>query len=118
MSSDHLENSPRPSAVEFTIKQPTIFLDLALAPKGTPVPDGVGLPDRQALEQVLIEKALNPFLTEIAAELKAEQHDDAGEAEQQAGPSAQAWPLAAVSDGGEDADQDRGGRYQNSRKRR
>ncbi len=50
-----------------TIRQPTIFLDLALAPKGTPAPDAP-LPDRQVLEQTLIEKALNPFLAEVAAE--------------------------------------------------
>jgi hypothetical protein len=50
-----------------TIKQPTIFLDLALAPKGTPVPEAP-LPDCQTLEQALIEKALNRFLAEVAAE--------------------------------------------------
>src|SRR5262249_8036522 len=50
-----------------TIKQPTIFLDLALAPRGPAVPD-TPLPDRQVLEQALIEKALNPFLAEVAAE--------------------------------------------------
>jgi hypothetical protein len=55
------------SAVSLSIKQPTIFLALALAPKCTPVP-GVPLPDRQTLEQALIEKALNPFLAEVAAE--------------------------------------------------
>jgi hypothetical protein len=49
------------------VKQPTIFLDLALAPRDTAVPD-VPLPDRQLLEQALIEKALNPYLAEIAAE--------------------------------------------------
>jgi superfamily II DNA or RNA helicase len=51
-----------------TIKQPTIFLDLALAPKGTSAPDVGGLPARQQLEQALIERALNPFLAEVAAE--------------------------------------------------
>jgi len=51
-----------------TIKQPTIFLDLAPATKGTLVPDSNGLPDRQATEQTLIEKALNPFRDEITAE--------------------------------------------------
>src|SRR5262249_58522328 len=50
-----------------TIKQPTVFLELALAPKGTLVPDAP-LPDRQTLEQALIEKVLNPFLAEVAAE--------------------------------------------------
>jgi superfamily II DNA or RNA helicase len=51
-----------------TIKQPTIFLDLAPATKGTVVPDCSGLPDRHATEQTLIEKALNPFRNEITAE--------------------------------------------------
>jgi hypothetical protein len=45
-----------------SIKQPNIFLDLALAPKDTPVPSSDGPPDRIATEQVLILKALNPFL--------------------------------------------------------
>src|SRR5262249_42811059 len=51
-----------------TVKQPTIFLDLALAPKGAPAPDAAGPPDRQVLEQALVEGALNPFLVEVAAE--------------------------------------------------
>jgi len=55
-----------------SIKQPTIFLDLALASKGTPVLDGDNLPDRQSAEQTLIEKALNPFLTDVAAERERE----------------------------------------------
>jgi uncharacterized protein DUF3883 len=51
-----------------TIRQPTIFLDLALAPKGTAVPGGESLPDRQATEQALIEQALSALLIEVAAE--------------------------------------------------
>ncbi len=52
-----------------TIRQPTIFLDLALAPKGTPTPDDtVYLPDRQAAESFLVTTALNPFLAEVAAQ--------------------------------------------------
>jgi hypothetical protein len=47
-----------------TIRQPTIFLDLALAPKGTTVPDGEGLADRQVTEHALIEQALGSFLAE------------------------------------------------------
>jgi superfamily II DNA or RNA helicase len=46
----------------FSIKQPTIFLDLTLAPKGTHAPEGDNLPDRSSTEQFLIEKALNPLL--------------------------------------------------------
>ena len=55
-----------------SVRQPTIFLDLALAPKGTAAPEGASLPDRQATEQILIEKALNPFLCGTAAERKRE----------------------------------------------
>jgi superfamily II DNA or RNA helicase len=55
-----------------SVRQPTIFLDLALAPKGTAAPEGAGLPDRQATEQILIEKALNPFLCGTAVERKRE----------------------------------------------
>jgi superfamily II DNA or RNA helicase len=51
-----------------TIRQPTIFLDLALAPKDTNVPDGNGLPDRAAAERFLVTTALNPFLAEVAAQ--------------------------------------------------
>jgi hypothetical protein len=50
-----------------SIKQPTIFFDLALAPKGTAAPNLDGLPDRQATELALIEKALMPFLEEVSA---------------------------------------------------
>ncbi|MBW2149879.1 MAG: DUF3883 domain-containing protein, partial [Deltaproteobacteria bacterium] len=55
-----------------SVRQPTIFLDLALAPKGTAAPEGIGLPERQATEQTLIEKALNPFLSSTAAERERE----------------------------------------------
>jgi len=51
-----------------SIRQPTIFLDLALTPKNTKVPDGTGLPDRAAAEQFLVSSALNPFLSEVAAQ--------------------------------------------------
>ena len=51
-----------------TIRQPTIFLDLALAPKETNIPDGDGLPDRTAAERFLVTTALNPFLAEVAAQ--------------------------------------------------
>jgi superfamily II DNA or RNA helicase len=53
------------------IKQPTIFLDLCVAPKGASTPDGE-LPDRAALEQTLLELALRPFLDEVARERKRE----------------------------------------------
>ena len=51
-----------------TIRQPTIFLDLALAPKGTAVPSGESLPDRHATEEALIEQALGSLLSEVAGE--------------------------------------------------
>lgn len=50
-----------------SVKQPTIFLDLTLAPQGTP-PPVTTTPDRQTTEQVLIETALNSFLAEVTAE--------------------------------------------------
>jgi hypothetical protein len=56
------------------VKQPTIFLDLALAPKGASVPDDAGLPDREAAERALIEDkdGLNAFLAKVAAEREHE----------------------------------------------
>ncbi len=51
-----------------SVKQPTVFLDLALAPKAASTPENDSLPDLTAAERVLIEKALNPLLTEVAAE--------------------------------------------------
>ena len=51
-----------------TIRQPTVLAELALAPAGTPVPSDSRMPDRARVEQSLVEKALNPFLAEIAAQ--------------------------------------------------
>lgn len=51
-----------------SIRQPTIFLDLALAPQGTAVPDDSGLPGRDRVEQVLVEQALQPFLNVMSAQ--------------------------------------------------
>jgi len=51
-----------------TIRQPTIFLDLALASKDAHAPDGTGLPDADAAERFLVTAALNPFLAEVAAQ--------------------------------------------------
>jgi superfamily II DNA or RNA helicase len=51
-----------------TVRQPTLFLDLALAPNGTRVSDGGGLPGRERVEHALIEQALEPFLAEIRSE--------------------------------------------------
>jgi hypothetical protein len=51
-----------------TIRQPTIFLDLALASKDVRVPDGNGMPDHAAAERFLVTTALNPFLAEVAGQ--------------------------------------------------
>ncbi len=50
------------------IKQPTVLLDLALAPKGTAAPGTDGLPDRPTTEQFLIQNALTPLLNEVLAQ--------------------------------------------------
>ena len=44
-----------------SIRQPTIFLDLALAPKGNGVPDGDGMPDQTAAERFLISHRSQPI---------------------------------------------------------
>ncbi len=49
------------------IRQPTIFLDLVPAPTGMQSPESDGLPDRQRVEQALVETALQPFLAEVVA---------------------------------------------------
>lgn len=50
------------------VKQPTVFLDLAIAPTGTAVPDGAGLPAPEQRENTLVESCLNAFLAEIAGQ--------------------------------------------------
>lgn len=59
---------PQPSALSLSIKQPTVLLDLALAPKGTPVPNPAGLPDRAIIEQFLVQNALTHMLAETTAQ--------------------------------------------------
>ena len=51
-----------------SIKQPTIFLDLALSKDKVDIPDDKNLPDKSEIEKILVEKALNPFLEEIHKE--------------------------------------------------
>lgn len=55
-----------------SVKQPTIFLDLSLAPERTLTPGTEQLPslmfDRDAAEVFLLEQAIEPFRIEIAAE--------------------------------------------------
>ncbi len=55
-----------------TVRQPTLFLDLALAPQGTLPPDDSPLPGRSQVEQVLIERALQPFLGEVKTQRRQE----------------------------------------------
>lgn len=50
------------------VRQPTLFLEFAPAPKGTVVPDDAGLPGLERVENALVEEALQPFLAEIAAQ--------------------------------------------------
>jgi superfamily II DNA or RNA helicase len=53
---------------ELSIRQPTYLAELALAPVGTIVPSGGRIPERAGIERALVEKALNPFLEEIATQ--------------------------------------------------
>jgi superfamily II DNA or RNA helicase len=53
---------------ELRIRQPTYLLDLIPAPAHTKGPDDAALPDRSQVEHALIERALNPFLAEIAGD--------------------------------------------------
>jgi len=57
---------------ELSVRQPTIFLDLTVAPKGTAAPSPDGLSSREQREQALMEKCLTGFLAEIAAQRKKE----------------------------------------------
>ncbi|MDP2823725.1 MAG: SNF2-related protein [Sulfuritalea sp.] len=54
------------------IKQPTIFLDLTPTETPLPVPDDAALPDRNQVEVVLLERALNPLLEESRGERERE----------------------------------------------
>jgi superfamily II DNA or RNA helicase len=53
---------------ELSIRQPNYLAELALAPVGTLVPSDGRIPGRAGIEQALVEKALNPFLEEIASQ--------------------------------------------------
>lgn len=54
------------------VREPTILLDLAAAPKGIAVPAGDSLPSEQERERELLEKCLTPLLAEVAAERQRE----------------------------------------------
>jgi superfamily II DNA or RNA helicase len=45
-----------------TIRQPTIFLDLSIAPKGTSAPEDSGMSGREQVESALYKEALVPML--------------------------------------------------------
>jgi len=49
-----------------SVRQPTLLLDVNPAPKGTAAPAAHALPDRQAVELELVNRALTPFLTEVS----------------------------------------------------
>jgi hypothetical protein len=51
-----------------SVKQPTVLLDLSVAPKSAQAPPSDSLPDRTAAEQFLIETALNPMLAEVTTQ--------------------------------------------------
>lgn len=55
-----------------TVRQPTIFLDLALVKETVELPDDGGLPSRDQVEQALIEQALQPFLAETKTQREKE----------------------------------------------
>jgi hypothetical protein len=48
------------------VRQPTIFLDLALATAGTSTPDDIGMPGKDKVEHRLVQEALTPFLESIS----------------------------------------------------
>ncbi len=53
---------------QMAVKQPTIFLDLSMAPKGTTAPGIDGLPSEDQREHTLVEQCLNAFLDEVATQ--------------------------------------------------
>lgn len=55
-----------------TVHNPTLFHEIVPADKPAPVPDGGALPGKEALQAVLIEKSLTPFLDEVRTERERE----------------------------------------------
>jgi len=57
-----------------SIRQPTLFLDLNPAARGTKAPEGMALPDRNEVERALLDDALRPWMetakTERAREMQ------------------------------------------------
>lgn len=54
------------------IRQPTLFLDLLLAPSGTAAPENSDFPDKAVAEHTLVEQALKPFLEEVSKQREKE----------------------------------------------
>jgi hypothetical protein len=67
-SESRLTSAATVQTYRLSIKQPTVLLDLSLAPKDTPAPNPAGLPDRAAIEQFLVQNALTPMLAETTAQ--------------------------------------------------
>jgi hypothetical protein len=55
-----------------SIRQPTIFLDLAVGDSKAQLPDDSKLPPKEQLEVALVEKSLKPFLQEVWDEREKE----------------------------------------------
>lgn len=51
-----------------SVKQPTVLLDLAVAPNSAKPPVANGLPDRATAEHFLVQDALNPMLADVTAQ--------------------------------------------------
>ena len=49
-----------------SVRQPTLLLDVIPSPNGTVTPSSQALPDRQAVEQELVDRTLMPFLNEVS----------------------------------------------------
>jgi len=54
------------------VRQPTVFLDLALAPEEASPPEGATEPDRAAMEAILYRDALTPLLDEVREQREGE----------------------------------------------
>jgi len=50
----------------FTLRQPTVFLDIMVADKNARAPEAPPLPDKTAVEVYLVEQALKQFLTDVS----------------------------------------------------
>jgi len=55
---------------DLTVKQPTIFLDIMASTNSSVALSDDRLPNRQALEQFLVERSLTPLLEQVTAERK------------------------------------------------